>query len=91
MLDIRPLSVLTDYFVIASADSERQLKAILEEVLSKMGQAKSDPLSMEGTADSGWIILDYGGVIVHLFTPGQRGYYDLEGLWSDAPLVVRIQ
>lgn len=91
LLDIRPVSLLADYFVIATGGNERQVKAILEEVLTKTKEVEEKPLHVEGTAESGWLILDYGGVIVHLFTPSQREYYDLEGLWSDAPLVVRIQ
>lgn len=91
LLDIRPVSLLADYFVIAAGANERQVKAILEEVLIKTGEAEEKPLHVEGTPESGWVILDYGSVIVHLFIPSQREYYDLEGLWSDAPLVVRIQ
>lgn len=91
MLDIRPVSLLADYFVIATGANERQVKAILEEVLFKTGEVEEKPLRVEGAPGSGWVLLDYGGVIVHLFTPSQREYYDLEGLWSDALLVVRIQ
>ncbi len=91
MLDIRPVSLLADYFVIATGANERQVKAILEEVLIKTREVEEKPLHEEGTPESGWVLLDYGSVIVHLFTPSQREYYHLEGLWSDAPLVVRIQ
>lgn len=91
LLDIRPVSLLADYFVIATGANERQVKAILDEVLIKTVEAEEKPLHVEGTPESGWVILDYGSVIVHLFIPSQREYYDLEGLWSDASLVVRIQ
>ena len=91
LLDIRPVSLLADYFVIATGASERQVKAIFEGVLVKTREAEEKPLHIEGGAESGWVLLDYGSVIVHLFTPSQREYYDLEGLWSDALLVVRIQ
>ena len=91
LLDIRPVSLLADYFVIATGAKERQVKAILDGVLIKTVEAEEKPLHVEGTPESGWVILDYGSVIVHLFIPSQREYYDLEGLWSDAPLVVRIQ
>ncbi len=91
MLDIRPLSFLADYFIIASGATERQVKAILEEIMAKTAEREEQPLHTEGEPESGWVILDYGDVIVHLFTPSQREYYDLEGLWRDAPLVVRIQ
>jgi ribosome-associated protein len=91
LLDIRPVSLLADYFVIATGANERQVKAILEEVSTKTREVEEKPLRVEGTPESGWVLLDYGSVIVHLFTPSQREYYHLEGLWSDAPLVVRIQ
>ncbi len=91
LLDIRPVSLLADYFVIASGTGERQVRALLEEVLARTGEVEEHPLYVEGAPESGWVIVDYGDVIVHLFTPSQREYYDLEGLWSDAPLVVRIQ
>jgi len=91
VLDIRPVSLLADYFVIASSATERQTKAILEEVVSTMEELGSPPLHIEGEPNSGWVLIDHGDVIVHLFTPEMRQYYQLEELWSDAKLVVKIQ
>jgi ribosome-associated protein len=91
LLDIRPVSLLADYFVIASGETERQIKALLDAVLERLGEAKVKPLRVEGLPASGWVILDYGSVIVHLFAPDVRDYYQLERLWSRAALVVRIQ
>lgn len=91
LMDIRPVSLLADYFVIASGETERQIKALLDAVLERLGEAKVKPLRVEGLPASGWVILDYGSVIVHLFAPDVRDYYQLERLWSRATLVVRIQ
>ncbi len=92
MLDIRPISLITDYFVIATGETRRQLSAITDTLLEMVKKSSgSKPLAIEGTPESGWIILDYGGVVVHLFAPEEREYYKLEQLWEEATLVVRIQ
>ena len=92
LLDIRQVSLLADYFVICSGGSERQVKAIMEEVLGKVKEeAGVVPLSVEGSSSSGWVLVDYGGVIVHIFAPSLREYYSLEKLWSEATMVVRLQ
>ncbi len=91
MLDVRPVSVLADYFIICTGDTERQVKAIVDEVEERARESGLRPLQSEGTPASGWIILDYGSIIAHIFMPAQRDYYQLERLWSDASLVVRIQ
>lgn len=90
-MDIRPVSALADYFVIATAQSERQSKAMVEEVQKKMKAHRILPLGVDGEAESGWVLLDYGNVIVHIFDPGTRDFYQLEELWSGAKAVVRIQ
>lgn len=92
LLDIRGLSVLTDYFVICSAVSERQLGALLEAVREATKRSRGvPPLRIEGDPASGWILMDYGSVVVHIFAPELRAFYDLEGLWRDGRVVVRIQ
>ncbi len=91
LLDTGKVSTIADYFVIATVDSERQAKAIIDEIEKKMKHHRKLPLSVDGEMNSGWVLLDYGTVIVHIFNPGTRDYYDLEGLWSNAPVVVRMQ
>ena len=92
MLDLRPVSLITDYFVIGTGESTRQINAILEAVVQTVkDRSGTRPLAKEGTAESGWAVLDYGGVVVHVFGPEERDYYDLEELWHEANLVVRIQ
>ncbi|GAB5493274.1 MAG: ribosome silencing factor [Phototrophicaceae bacterium] len=83
LLDLRPDTVIADFFVIASGNSERQLRALMDYVKEDVKENLSElPFSMAGTPDSGWIVIDYGDVVVHLFSATQRDYYDIEGLWS---------
>ncbi len=91
LLDIRGLSIVADYFVIGSAESERQAKAILDDIrLALKREFGVLPLSVDGAVASGWVVMDYGDVIVHLFEPETRAYYDLESLWKAGRVVVRI-
>jgi ribosome-associated protein len=92
LLDIREQSVVADYFVICSGTSERQLKAIVES-LTRETKTKHQiaPWYVEGETDTGWVLLDYGDVIVHAFAPEMRHYYDLEGLWSESSVLLKIQ
>lgn len=92
LLDIRQVSLLADYFVICSGASERQVRAIVDEILEKVKkEAGIVPLNVEGGGSSGWLLVDYGSVIVHIFAPSLREYYSLEKLWSEATMVVRVQ
>lgn len=92
LLDIRRVSLLADYFVICSGASERQVRAIVDEILEKVKkEAGIIPLNVEGVPSSGWVLVDYGSVIVHIFAPSLREYYSLEKLWSEATMVVRVQ
>lgn len=92
LLDMRPVSPMTDYFVILSGNSERQLKAVLDHIeLEMKEQYNVRPWRVEGEASNGWVLIDYADVVVHAFLPEKRRYYDLEGLWRDAPVMVRMQ
>ncbi len=91
LLDTRGLCSFADYFVICSGESERQIQTISDEVAQSLKKDGVLLLHREGTVESGWLLLDFGDVIVHIFTPTEREYYQLGELWSDAPLVVRIQ
>lgn len=91
LLDIRPVSLIADYFVIATGETERQIKAIIDAIGEHLREDGVQPIHVEGTPGSGWLILDYGSVIVHLFTSEMRNYYRLESLWKNATLVVHIQ
>jgi ribosome-associated protein len=91
MLDLEDVSLVADYFVICNAGSAPQFKAIVEEVEKETKAAGSRRLRVEGDPTSGWVLMDYGAVIVHIFDPDLRAYYNLEELWKQARLVVRIQ
>ena len=88
---MQDITLLTDYFVLCNADSPPQFKAIMDEVDKRATQAGGRRLHVEGEPASGWVLLDYGQVVVHIFEPRLRTYYNLEGLWSQARLVIRMQ
>ena len=88
ILDVRDLIVITDYFVIATGSTERQVKTIVDEVERVLREAHDvKPVRREGDADARWVLLDYIDVVVHVFAEAEREYYDLERLWADAPRV----
>lgn len=88
ILDTRAQTPHFDYFVIATGASRRQLHAMSEEIDAKLqGELKDRRLGIEGYDDSRWIVLDYGGVVIHLFDQDARQFYCLEELWADAPRV----
>jgi len=87
ILDVRQLIVITDYFVIASGSSDRQVKTILEEVDKALRLLGVRPVRTEGEPEAGWVLLDYIDAVVHVFAEEERDYYDLERLWRDAPRV----
>lgn len=91
MLDARGVCSFADYFVICSGESERQIKAVYDEVAHALKKEGILPHHREGTLDSGWLLLDFGDIIVHIFAPSEREYYQLGELWSEAISVVRIQ
>lgn len=92
LLDIHEQSIIADYFIICSGTSERQLKAIIEGVMKEAKEHhRLTPWYVEGEAETGWVLLDYGDVIVHAFSPQVRSYYDLEGLWSESPVLLKMK
>jgi len=85
IIDIGNISVMADYFVICSGQSSRQIETIVESIEDKLRGFKVRKIGLEGDRDKSWILLDYGSVIIHVFTEEQREYYKLERLWADAP------
>ena len=90
MLDLRPVALIADYFVLCDGQSRRQLRAIADAIVQSLKELGERPLRKEGTPESGWMLLDYGAVVAHIFSPELRAYYDLESLWKEAPMVVRM-
>ncbi|TQQ85652.1 ribosome silencing factor [Peptacetobacter hominis] len=87
ILNIGKLSSLADYFVITSGSSARQVKAIADSVEDEMTKFDLEPRGKEGTDTQEWVLLDYGDIIVHVFSEDSRDFYNLEKLWRDAPIV----
>lgn len=91
LLELTALTTLADYFVICSGGSERQLDAIADAIVEGLRPEGSRPIGREGLAASHWVLLDFGAVIVHIFTPPERDYYGLEKHWAEAKTIVRVQ
>ena len=91
LLDLTGLTTLADAFVICSGGSERQLDAIADGIIGGLREEKVRPIGREGTAVSHWVLIDFGAVVVHIFTPPERDYYSLEKHWSEAKTVLRVQ
>lgn len=91
LLDTSAISDFADYFVICSAETSRQISAIRDEVEHVLKREGILPHHHEGIVDSGWLLLDYGNVIVHIFASPEREFYQLDKLWSEANTLVRIQ
>jgi ribosome-associated protein len=91
VIDIHELSTIADVFVICSGENERQLRAIARTVNDEMSETGRSPRRVEGEPTSGWILMDFGDVIVHVFDAELRAFYDLEERWSEAPVLLSIQ
>ena len=91
LLDVTDLTSIADYFVICSGGSERQLAAIAEAIGDRVAALGVKPYAREGSALSHWLLVDLGSVIVHVFAPPERDYYQLERLWAEAKTVIRVQ
>ena len=91
MMDVRALCSFADYFVICTGDTKRHIEAIWHDIAELLKSKGVMPHHSEGTPDSGWMLADFGSVIVHIFAPLERDYYQLDKLWDKAIPVVRIQ
>jgi ribosome-associated protein len=91
MLDVTEVCSFADYFVICSGDTKRHIEAIWHGIIDEMKKNGVVSHHNEGTADSGWMLVDFSSVIVHIFAPAERHYYQLDTLWYKAIPVVRIQ
>jgi ribosome-associated protein len=87
VLDMRPVTSLVDFFVVATVPSRRQATAITAQIESEMKKRKESKIGMELSETGRWTLLDYGDVVVHIFSPEGREFYDLDDLWGDAPRI----
>ncbi len=90
LLDVSKVTSLADYFILCTADSERQLQAISDHVQELLYYKGETIRKQQGTSDSGWVILDYGFIIIHIFTPETRRYYELEKIWKGANTLIKM-
>lgn len=90
-MNIHELSVLADYFVICSGSSTRMVNALMNEVLDEVKKEYKLIPRVEGEAGAGWMLADFGDVILHIFSPDRRDYYSLEELWAEAKTILRLQ
>jgi len=91
VFDIHGLTPIADFFVVCSGENERQLRAISRTLSEELAEKDIRPRRVEGDPESGWILVDFADVIVHIFNADLRSFYDLEERWSDAPVVLSIQ
>ncbi|HVA25550.1 MAG TPA: ribosome silencing factor [Chloroflexota bacterium] len=91
LLDIRDVTSMADYFVICSASTDRQVKAVVEGIEEELKQDGVRAVQVEGEQGSGWVLVDFGDVVCHVFKPTERDYYRLEDLWQGAKTLVRMQ
>jgi ribosome-associated protein len=87
ILELKKASSVTDYFLICSGRSDRQVQAIAESIEEKMGEKGVRPLGEEGMREGRWVLMDYDDVVIHIFYDQVRRHYDLEGLWIEAPRI----
>lgn len=87
MLDVRKLSNVTDYYLVATGNSPPHIKALSEEVVKVLKEAGVSCFRKSGTAESEWLVADFVDFVVHIFSPDMRKYYELEQLWSDAAVI----
>jgi ribosome-associated protein len=91
LLDVRGATIIADYFVICTAGTERQIRAVLKALDEELVEAGAPNPRIEGSPETGWILLDFNDVIIHIFSPEQREYYRLERLWRQAQPIVVVQ
>lgn len=87
LLEVGQVSIVADYFLLATGNTAVQVHSICDHLLENMKKAGHQALRVEGYREGWWVVLDYGGLVVHIFQPDARIFYDLERLWSEAPLV----
>ena len=91
LLDIQGIATFADYFVLLSAESTRQINAVVEDITHELKNEGVQLGRREGTVESGWVLLDYGDVLIHVFSPEERDYYQLEEFWKEAIPLVQVQ
>lgn len=87
VIDIEKISTIADYFIIAGGSNRNQIQALMDEVEEKLGREGYEPKHVEGRNTSGWVLMDYGDIVIHIFDEENRLFYDLERIWCDGEKV----
>lgn len=92
ILDLQEVTQIANYFVICNGNSDRQIRAIADKIQVDLKEKQiAKPFRVDGDAQSGWVLMDYSDVVVHIFSPEQRLYYNLEGFWNTAKTILRMK
>lgn len=91
LLDIHRQTIIADFFIICTGTSDRQIRALTDHVIEALDLLGVSPLHVEGQNEARWVVIDYGSVLVHIFSPADREFYQLEDLWKESVTVARIQ
>lgn len=91
LIDLQGIAIFANYFVICSGSSDRMIQALVDSALEQVKKEFRINARVEGQAEDGWILVDYGDIILHVFSPQRRGYYRLEELWSDGKILLHVQ
>jgi len=87
LLELKGMTSFTDYFLLCGGKSDRQVQAIAQRIAEALGELGIRPLGLEGMSEGKWVLMDYGDLVIHVFLEPIRQFYDLEGLWIDAPRI----
>jgi ribosome-associated protein len=91
VIEIGEISIIADYFIIANGTNSSQVQALVDNVQDKLGRSGFEPKRIEGLRTASWVLLDYGDVIVHVFSKEDRLFYDLERIWRDGKMIGKEQ
>lgn len=91
MIDIQEIAIFAEYFIICSGTSDRMLQTLVEAAIEQVKKKYNVPARLEGLPQDGWLLVDFGDIILHVFSPDRRNYYRLEDLWMDGKVLLHLQ
>ena len=91
LIDLQDIAIFADYFVICSGSTDRMIQALVDSAIDQVKEEFRINARVEGQAEDGWMLVDYGDIILHIFSPQRRDYYRLEELWSDGKVLLHVQ
>ena len=91
LIDLQGIAIFADYFVICSGSTDRMIQALVDSAIDQVKNEFRINARVEGQAEDGWMLVDYGDIILHIFSPQRRDYYRLEELWSDGKVLLHVQ